>query len=164
MPTRLLNVPVYHAFEFQQILSEAEIEHQIRPRTQSLVPFELTGTDEKLAFAEVLLTDLDTYSAISFVTSRNLEGTLARAEAFGLNVVCNTVAFHILDKPYLHRLEVKGPEGALNRFFNKKEVPPLKLEVDEVMLFTASRGGSGKGTVAFLSETAVDANTYDTKI
>lgn len=151
MTSTLLDVPAHHAFEYREILANAEIEYKIHKRLDSVltdpVLFEITATPEKRVLAEKLLTEMGTYSAVTFVTSRKLEETLARAEAFSLNVVSNTVAFRILDKPYLHRLEVKGPEGVLNRFYSKKELPPVKLE-----------------SSALYAATGVDANVYGAKI
>lgn len=148
-----LNVPAYHVFEFQQILSAAGISYERLDRTNINDPFNflITTTAEKAVLAEKLLADMDIYSTVSYITSRKLDETLHRAKSFGLEVVCNTVAFRILDKPYLHRVEVKGSEGALNRFYSKKEIPIEDLELDTTVFLTGSRGGSGKGTVAHIN-------------
>jgi hypothetical protein len=149
-----LEVPAYHVFEFQQILSAAGISYERLDRTNINSPFnfQITTTAEKAVLAEKLLADMDIYSAVSYVTDRKLDETLNRAASFGLEVVCNNVAFRILDKPYLHRVEVKGSEGALNRFYSNKKLSPSRLEqeLDTTVFLTPSRGGSGKGTVAHI--------------
>lgn len=143
MNSTLLDVPAHHAYEYREILNNTEIEYKIHKRLDSEltdpVLFEITASPEKRLLAENLLTEMDTYSAVTFVTSRKLEDTLARASYFEVEVVSNTIALRILNKPYLHRIELKGIEAALNRFFNKN-----------LIHLTASRGGSGKGTTAIL--------------
>jgi hypothetical protein len=152
----LLDVPAHHAYEFQEILANAEINYTIHKRPDSNpgdpVLFEIITTSEKGAFAEKLLADMDTYSAVTFVTHKNIDETLRRAESLSLEVVSNTVAFRILDRPYLHRLEVKGSELALGRFYSKTKLPDSNFEVKSAthIFVTASRGGSGKGTVAHI--------------
>lgn len=167
MTSTLLDVPAHHAYEYREILNNAEIEYKIHERLDSElsdpVLFEITASHEKRLLAENLLTEMDTYSAVTFVTSRKLEETLARASYFELKVVSNTVAFRILDKPYLHRIKLKGIEAALNRYFNKN-----------LIHLTASRGGSGKGTTTILPgsgkshvltySNVMAENTYGNKI
>jgi arsenate reductase-like glutaredoxin family protein len=142
MTSTLLDVPAHHAFEYREILANAEIEYKIHKRLDSVltdsVLFEIIASTEKRVFAENILTEMDTYSAVTFVTSRKLKDTLDRASYFELEVASNTIVFRILDKPYLHRIELKGVEAALNRYFDKNMIH-----------LTASRGGSGKGTVAY---------------
>lgn len=151
MQTQSLNVPAYHVFEFQQILSAAEINYKRLERTNSLTPFvfEVTAESDKIILAEKLLADMDVYTGVTLVTDSKLVETLNRARSFGVEVVCNKVAFRILGKPYLHRIEVKGSEGSLNRFYSKVEAP-MYSDVDDALILTASRGGSGRGTVAYI--------------
>lgn len=142
MASTLLDVPAHHAAEFREILANAEIEYKIHKRLDSAltdpVLFEVTATDEKRVLAEELLDAMDIYSAVIFVKSRKLQDNIDRASYFEVEIVSNRVAFRILDKPYLHRLELKGHEAALNRFFDK-----------DLIHLTQGRGGSGKGTVAW---------------
>lgn len=163
MISLLLDVPAHHAYEYREILANAEINYTIHKRFDSSpgdpVLFEINTTSEKGAYAEKLLVEMDTYSAVTFVTHSKVEESLRRAESLALEVVSNTVAFRILDRPYLHRLEVKGSERALGRFYSKKKLTDLNLELKSAtpISLTASRGGSGRGTVAYIDPTPVSS-------
>lgn len=161
MKTHKIDVPAYHVWEFQQVLSESGIDYKRLERNSVDDPFtfEICGDDVKLALAETLLDSLDVYSSFVFASAENLEKTIQNVESYGLEVDNITVSSRILGKPRQYQLEVKGSEGGLNRLklanlVSSTEqpltVPPMAF-VTTPLVFAASKGGSGKGTVAWFS-------------
>lgn len=153
MSAHTINIPAYHVWEFQQELSEAGVDYVRLERTDSKLPFafEIRGDADQLALAKKLLASLEIYTSVIFANVEDLQKTIRNAESYGLEVSSITVSSRILDKPRQYRLEMKGSEGGFNRLKIGNHFSSLAQMVfaDPPHVITASRGGSGRGTVAY---------------
>lgn len=159
MTKLLLTVPAHNVLEFREILTEAEIDFKInRDRTHKFddpVIFEISVTSETETFARRALAEMDTYITNVVVKAGDIDETIELIDSLGLEINSVKVEIRILDKPFTHKIEVKGEEQTLWLLRSKIAPSLIESKFDRAankLVITPSRGGSGKGTISYMGD------------